>query len=227
MAGIMKQTFGMPLHCSDIFFFNAFNDAVGTEGCDCESGGCIFNCLMVVGVDFIFIAENGMQNASRRKLHFMGGCSDRQGRIHIPLVVIHRVFRFFRDILNQRAALGDIDQLDAPADPEHRFSCLCKSAVQTQIGFLNVMGNHGAVCILFAVVCRITILAAGHDQPVALRGDPFRILITQASGHHGNAAAGSDIFKIAFIVVENACLVDEGLSCAQADQRFCHRIPPD
>ena len=109
----------MPLHGdepSPVLRLDRFDDAVGRRGGDDEPVRRALDRLVVPAVD-VDLRPSGDPGKARSRL-------DRH-RVIAPVLLLRQAVRdlrrpFQRQVLHERAAAGDVDHLESPADPEDR-----------------------------------------------------------------------------------------------------------
>ena len=184
-VGILRShVFRMPLYApgkAAARQTDAFNQAVRRSCHDCQTGSQFPDGLMVTGVDADGgLSQQGMERTARNQFHRVGG-----GAIGLALGMLDLRGALAGQILPQGTAHHHIEELQAPADAQHRlFGSQCGTQ-QTDLQFVpdsNALAAYRQT--LGMVPGGINILTAGEDQAVTELHHPVDRLVIILEREH-------------------------------------------
>src|SRR5438132_9987533 len=165
----------MPLH-ADIkrmrWILETLDDAVRRERCDAKALTDVSNGLVMRGVYVEFLLADDLGEA--RALFHEDVVTMTIGRFARMLDVRAQLGI---DVLNQRAARGDIHHLHTQTDAQRRHSTFARDTRESELVVLPARIHRlDAGVALFAVNARITIVATREQNPVEAVNDRLSIL---------------------------------------------------
>src|SRR5882724_10633500 len=183
--------FGVPLHAQAEAVFrvlDAFDHAVFGEGVHHHAGAEIPGRLMMGAVDLQFVGgADAVEEGALHHFHAVAGFGAR-----IRLLVGERAIDLVGNVLDERAAEDDVQQLLAAADAEHRLVALERALGDRQLeGGALFLGLHCRMAGAGAEDRGVDVEgAAGDDEAVELVEIAVRLLrlvreqYRQATGAH-------------------------------------------
>ena len=175
----------MPLNAKDEAFsggFHGFNNAVISPRRGNEARRKPIDSLMMKAVDFELQPSN---KGSQAAAHFDAYCMRARGaRLTVCVVTMRRGANFAGDVLNQRAAKRDIEDLMAAANAEHRHVIInCPTGNSQFEGVARVVDVLSCGVRFAAIVNWVNITASRQKHAVETVINCVQRLHIQAAGH--------------------------------------------
>lgn len=188
-----RQGFGMELYAPYGIFpggLDGFGDAVCRPSRNLEAGSGLLYCLVVMGVgEKLCPAYDGSHCGAGLKVHHVGGYAAR----FVLVVADGGVGMLGRNVLVERPAECDVNQLFAPADAQHRQVAVGGKADEGNVIDI-AQGVHFAQLLygIFVEVRGVYVTATYQDNAVEALDNVRQHQAVGGNGYEHRSAPGAD-----------------------------------